>query len=69
LVVTRRQRDAILGDLEERFHEDVRSCGVDRAISRYRAEAFSTVFHLVWPKLKRLGLFALLVSALRRLIG
>jgi hypothetical protein len=69
LVAARRQRNELLGCLEERFHENVRLHGYDRALSRYRSEALDTILRLVWPKLKRLGLFGLVVSAVRRLFG
>jgi hypothetical protein len=69
LVVPRRQRDAVLGDLEERFHEDLRVLGYDRALWRYRAEAFKTVVLLLWPKLKRLGIVGLLASAFKQYFG
>jgi hypothetical protein len=69
LVLKPGQEDAILGDLEQRFKRNVKKCGRQRALWRYRAETFKTTCVLLWPKLKSLGLFGLLATVFKHFLG
>jgi hypothetical protein len=61
----KRNAEALLGDLEERFTRDCKSVGTERAQSRYWAAAVRTLLPLAWRALKKAGLSALVAGALR----
>jgi hypothetical protein len=62
------QREAILGDFEERFHDDLaKGRGLNRARWLYRARAFHSMLPMMWQAIKRVGLVSLMVNALRSL--
>jgi hypothetical protein len=66
LVAPKRRADAVLGDLEERFHRNVDSLGLRRARARYWAEALRSIGPILWMKAKQLGLLALVAEIWRR---
>jgi hypothetical protein len=66
LVVPRRRADALLGDLEERFHRNVDSRGLRRARMLYWAEALRSIGPILWMKAKQLGFLALVAEIWRR---
>ena len=55
VVATGRTRDALLGDLEEKFVNDCRTVGVNRARWRYRAEVLQTALPVLRRTLGRIG--------------
>jgi len=61
-----RSRDALIGDLEEQFLRNVKQFGYRRARRFYWADALSSVWPLVVRKLKRIGVWGLLVACLKR---
>jgi hypothetical protein len=64
-IVPKRRRDALLGDLEERFARDCEKFDLDRARRRYSAGVANILLRLAWPALKRLRWWALLAAAWR----
>jgi hypothetical protein len=66
-----KKADAIIGDLNERFHADCvdPTIGPKRARLRYRASVFRSLRPLFWRWLKRAGLVGLLIDAFRRWTG
>lgn len=51
---------AILGDLEELFHEDVAAVGLKRANRRYRLRAFRSGFDLFYATLRKAGVWVVI---------
>jgi hypothetical protein len=66
LFCTRNRVDAVMGDLEERFHEQVRSKGERRAILLYWAGVLRSIGPLLWVKVRKAGFIALLFEIGRR---
>jgi len=61
--------DAVIGDLEERFHEHIKSKGKRRARLLYWAAVLRSIGPVLWIKLRRAGLIALLLEIGRRWSG
>jgi hypothetical protein len=59
----------VMGCLEENFHEDIRTKGKRRAKLLYWAAVLRSIGPLLWVKLRRAGLIALLVEIGRRWSG
>jgi hypothetical protein len=66
LFCTKNRVDAVMGDLEERFHEQVRSKGEQRARLLYWAGLLRSIGPLLWVKVRKAGLIALLFEIGRR---
>ena len=66
LFLSKKKRDAVLGDLEERFDKNCEDFGLRRARVRYWAEALNSLGPLFWSAFKKLGFGALLFAWLRR---
>jgi hypothetical protein len=66
LIVPRRRADAVLGDLEERFHRHVTLRSLQRARVLYWAEALRSIGPILWIKAKRLGFLAVVAEIWRR---
>jgi hypothetical protein len=52
----------VMGDLEEIFHEDIKTKGKRRAKLLYWAAVLRSIGPLLWVKLRRAGLIALLLE-------
>ncbi len=63
LFTTDETRDALLGDLEERFSADCQRFGQKFARRRYLMAAMRSAGPLMWSRLKRLGLFVMIYKA------
>jgi len=61
--------DAVMGDLEERFHEHIKTKGKRRAKVLYWAAILHSIGPLLWVKLRRAGLIALLLEISHRWCG
>ena len=59
----------VMGCLEENFHEDIRTKGQRRAKLLYWAAVLRSIGPLLWVKLRRAGLTALLLEIGRRWSG
>jgi hypothetical protein len=59
----------VMGCLEENFHEDIRTKGNRRAKLLYWAAVLRSIGPLLWVKLRRAGLIALLLEIGRRWCG
>ena len=59
----------VMGCLEENFHEDIRTKGKSRAKLLYWAAVLHSIGPLLWVKLRRAGLVALLLEIGRRWSG
>jgi hypothetical protein len=66
LIVPSRRADAVLGDLEERFHKNVASRGLPRARMLYWAETLRSIGPILWMKAKQVGFLALVAEIWRR---
>jgi hypothetical protein len=53
--------EAVIGDLNERFHRDCRKYGVARARQMYRAQVLRSLWPLAWRAAKRVGIFVEIV--------
>jgi hypothetical protein len=62
LFCTKNRVDAVMGDLAERFHEHVRSKGERRAELLYWAGVLRSIGPLLWVKVRKAGLIALLLE-------
>jgi hypothetical protein len=69
LAARREQREAIVGDADERFAANVKRFGRKRAVRLYWAEVIRSALPLLWAAIKRLGIATLLVDAIRRFLG
>jgi hypothetical protein len=52
LICKKRQARAILGDLEEQFHDDCKTVGVKHANFRHLMQTLSSIAPLLWHKLR-----------------
>jgi hypothetical protein len=59
----------VMGCLEENFHEDIRTKGKRHAKLLYWAAVLRSIGPLLWVKLRRAGLIALLLEIGRRWSG
>ena len=59
----------VKGDLEEIFHEDIKTKGKRRAKLLYWAAVLRSIGPLLWVRLRRAGLIALLLEIGRRWSG
>lgn len=57
LLIDKRRSDALLGDLEERFHRDRMTRGLRHARLLYWSRALASIRPLLWPAMKRLFTF------------
>jgi hypothetical protein len=57
LLTDKRRSDALLGDLEERFHRDRLTRGLRHARLLYWSRALNSIRPLLWPAVKRLFTF------------
>ena len=69
LAVRGRQREAIVGDMDERFGASAKKLGRKRAARLYWAEVIRSVAPLLWAAIKRLGIAAALVDAVKQFFG
>lgn len=62
-VLGKADREAIIGDLTERFDTDLKAgMSAEHARRRYSARAWATMRDQAWPMLKRLGIWGLLMK-------
>jgi hypothetical protein len=66
LFCPRNRIDALMGDLEERFHEHIRMKGKRRAKLLYWAAVLRSIVPLLWVKVRKAGWIALLFEIRRR---
>jgi hypothetical protein len=59
-LVPKKTRDAILGDMKERFHDNLDQGSSARAKRLYWADAVRSVAPLVWRAIKRVGTLAMM---------
>jgi len=59
----------VMGCLEENFHEDIKSKGIRRAKLLYWTAVLRSIGPLLWVKVRRAGLIALLLELGRRWSG
>lgn len=69
VIATGRTREALLGDLEEKYERDCRSVGVSRARWHYRAEVCRTAFPILRRTLGKIGGAALFSELIHWWLG
>jgi hypothetical protein len=68
LLVSSKSRDSLLGDLNERFTEELAQFGLMRARRLYWARALSSLWPLLRPAMKKIRLLAMWEIG-RKIIG
>jgi hypothetical protein len=68
-VIPKRNREALLGDLDEIFGEDCASFGARRARLRYWGNVLSSLRPLAWSIFKKIRALALLEAARKTFFG
>ena len=69
LVTRKKSREAIIGDLEQKYARNCADFGVGRARRLYWVETIWTVGPLLLQSAKRLGLYTLALAGLKKWIG
>jgi len=67
-IIPKNRRDAILGDLDERFARDRSEFGGSRARLRYWGYVISSLLPLLWSRTKKIRALAYLAAA-RKILG
>jgi hypothetical protein len=67
-IIPKNRRDAILGDLDERFARDCSEFGAKRARLRYWGYVISSAVPLLWSRTKKIRALAYL-AATRKILG
>jgi hypothetical protein len=65
----KRRVDAILGDLTERFNEELAQKGLKRARLLFWARVLRSIGPLLWAKIRKFGVFVTIYEIGRRFIG
>jgi hypothetical protein len=65
----KRRVDAILGDLTERFNEELAQKGLKRARLLFWARVLRSIGPLLWAKIRKAGVFVTICEIGRRFIG
>jgi hypothetical protein len=65
----KRRVDAMLGDLAERFNDDVEEKGLKRARLLYWARVLQSIGPMLWTKVRKAGIFITICEISRRWIG
>jgi hypothetical protein len=66
LIIPKRRSESLLGDLAERFHRHVETCGLRRARALYWAEALRSILPILLSAAKKLGVIAAIAEIWRR---
>jgi hypothetical protein len=64
-----RRADAMLGDLAERFNDDVEKKGLKRARLLYWARVLRSIGPMIWAKVRKAGIFVAMYEIGRRWMG